>query len=130
MKNSKKYAKIIALAFVLVLIASVMISTFMVKAQEEQHGGQPGTGYEGPTTIPSGQTADFTIYPLAFLSVSSNPIGIGQQLLVNVWITFPSGEGKYMTGYVVTITKPDGVNVTVNLKSYVADGISWFSLLT
>jgi hypothetical protein len=129
MKNSKNTTKILALAFVLVLIASVMISTFKVKAQEEQHGGQPGTGYEGPTTIPEGQTADFTIFPLAFLSVSPNPIGIGQQLLVNMWITFPSGEGKYMTGYTVTIIKPDGVNVTVNLKSYVADGTSWFTYI-
>ena len=54
------------------------------------------------------QTADFTISDLAFLSVSPSPIGVGQQALVNMWITFPSGEGKYMTGYKVVITDPSG----------------------
>ena len=79
-----------------------------------------------PTVVPSGQTADFTIDDLAFLSVSPNPIGVSQQALVNMWITFPSGEGKYMTGYKVVITDPSGHEEEVNLKSYVADGTSWF----
>jgi hypothetical protein len=100
---------------VLLLTASLMLLPNAVKAQEAAHGGQPVAGYEGPTTIPTGQNADFTIGPLAFLSVSPNPIGIGQELLVNMWITFPSGEGKYRVGYAVNITKPDGTSDTVNL---------------
>ena len=102
-----------------------------VKAQEEGvHGGAPTqAGYVGPTTIPAGQTADFTIYPMCFLSVSPNPIGVGQMALVNMWITFPSGEGKFMNGYSVIITKPDGTTETVNKQSYVADGTSWFQYI-
>ncbi|MCL2134406.1 MAG: PQQ-binding-like beta-propeller repeat protein [Candidatus Bathyarchaeota archaeon] len=90
-------------------------------------GSPPGGGYEGPSTIPSDKTVEYTINPQAFLSVSPSPIGVGQQALVNLWITFPSGEGKYMTGYKVVITDPDGSTQTVNLKSYVASGTCWFS---
>ncbi|MBE3115760.1 hypothetical protein IMZ68_01005 [Candidatus Bathyarchaeota archaeon] len=126
-KHFEKKAILSALALVLILTASLMLLPTAVKAQEAQHGGQPVAGYEGPTTIPTGQNADFTIRPLCFLSVSPNPIGLGQELLVNMWITFPSGEGKYMVGYSVNITKPDGTSDTVNLKSYVADGTSWFT---
>lgn len=113
-----------------ILLISMLIIAVPVQAQEvDTHGGPPGGGYEGPVAIPAGQTADYTIRPLAFLSVSPNPIGVNQQLLVNMWITFPSGEGKYMTGYTVHITKPDGTTEDVALKSYVADGTSWFTMI-
>jgi hypothetical protein len=121
---------ILASVILLALLMTSIYAALPVKAQEvDTHGGPPGGGYEGPTTIPAGQTADFTIQDLAFLSVSPNPIGVGQTALVNMWITFPSGEGKYMTGYKVTITRPDGTTEDVNLKSYVADGTSWFQFV-
>ncbi len=121
----------ILMIFSLMLVSNISLE---VQAQEVDggetaHGGQPVAGYEGPTTVPAGETPDFTIEPLAFLSVSPNPIGIGQELLVNVWITFPSGEGKYMVGYTVNITKPDGSSETIELESYVADGTSWFTYI-
>ncbi len=106
MKNSKpKYSlKTLTITTMLLIASFMLIANNSVKAQEIQggetaHGGQPVAGYEGPTTVPTGETPDFTINPLAFLSVSPNPIGMGQELLVNVWITFPSGEGKYMVGH-------------------------------
>jgi hypothetical protein len=136
MKNSNaNVLKSIGIVTVLLMSAFIMTISDSVEAQDEivggvtAHGGQPVAGYEGPTTIPAGETPDYTIYPLAFLSVSPNPIGLGQELLVNMWITFPSGEGKYMTGYTVNITKPDGTTELVKLKSYVADGTSWFSYI-
>jgi hypothetical protein len=116
----------------MILLGLLMASAFLIQvptatAQVDTHGGPPGGGYEGPTTVPSGATADFTISDLAFISVTPSPIGIGQQALVNMWITFPSGEGKYMNGYKVVITDPNGQKEEVNLKSYVADGTSWFT---
>ena len=129
MKNSISKTKMTATIAIVLLMASVTLMAMPVQAQETAHGGQPTLGYEGPTTIPAGQTADFTISPLAFLSVSPNPIGVGQELLVNVWTTFPSGEGKYQVGYTVTITKPDGSQDVITLKSYVADGTSWFTYI-
>jgi hypothetical protein len=123
-------AKLTATIVLVLLMASVsLMANVTVQAQETAHGGQPTVGYEGPTTIPAGQTADYTMQPEAFLSVSPNPIGVGQELLVNVWTTFPAGEGKYQIGYTVTITKPDGTKDTISLKSYVADGTSWFTYI-
>lgn len=117
------------LVILILLIASITLIAIPaqpVQAQTSAQGGDSG-GYEGPTQIPAGQTADFTIKDEAFLSVSPHLIGLGQELLINVWITFPSGEGKYMVGYKVTITAPDGTTEDINLRSYVADGTSWFT---
>ena len=128
MKDSKYKTILIALAFVLVLLmASVMLIPNAVKAQEEQHGGNPITG-TWSTTIPAGETPAFTVSPLAFLSVSPNPIGVNQVLLVNMWLTFPSAENRYCAGYMVNITRPDGTTDQVGpLNSYVADGTAWFT---
>jgi hypothetical protein len=129
--NAGNKNKIISAIVIALFVASMLVAVAPVKAQDEGvHGGAPTqTGYIGPTTIPAGQTADYTIYPLTFLSVSPNPIGVGQMALVNMWITFPSGEGKFMNGYSVVITKPDGTSETVNKQSYVADGTSWFQYI-
>ena len=126
LKNSMNTTKIMVTIVSVLLLASMLVAVMPVNAQDEGvHGGAPTqAGYVGPTTIPAGQTADFTIYPMCFLSVSPNPIGVGQMALVNMWITFPSGEGKFMNGYSVIITKPDGTTETVNKQSYVADGTS------
>ncbi len=128
--NAGNKNKILSGIIIALFVASIVFIAAPVKAQEVvDHGGSPGGGYEGPTTIPSGQTATYTIDSLAFLSVSPNPVGKGQLLLVNVWTTFPSGEGKYQVGYTVTITKPDGTTQDVQLKSYVADGTSYFTFI-
>jgi hypothetical protein len=125
--SSISKTKATAIIVTILMVTSIAAMALPAQAQVEDHGGSPGGGYEGPSTIPAGQTADFTISSLAFLSVSPNPVGVGQMLLVNVWTTFPSGEGKYQVGYTVHITKPDGTTEDVNLKSYVADGTSWFT---
>jgi hypothetical protein len=133
MKGEKKMqinkTKATAIIVIVLMMTSIAMLALPVQAQEEAHGGNPENGYEGPSTIPAGETPDFTINSLAFLSVSPNPIGLGQTLLVNVWTTFPSGEGKYQIGYTVHITKPSGATEDVNLKSYVADGTSWFTYI-
>src|SRR4030043_492216 len=103
MQFSMNKAKSTAIIVTILMVTSMAAMAIPVQAQEAAHGGDSG-GYEGPTTPPVGVTPDFTIHDLAFLSVSPHRIGLGQEVLVNVWITFPSGEGKYMTGYKVTIT--------------------------
>ena len=121
----------IMVAIVSILLIASMLTAFapIAKGQENPvHGQAPNQqGYVGPTTVPAGVAVNYTISDIAFISVSPNPIGVGQEALVNVWITFPSGEGKFMNGYVVTITKPDATTQTVTLQSYVADGTSWFT---
>jgi hypothetical protein len=118
----------------MMLFAVLMMSCFASVSAQTTSGGKvdtsgspPDSGYVGPTTVPANEKADYVVYPQAFLSVSPNPIGVNQELLVNVWITFPSGEGKYMSHYSVIITDPDGQTQEVRLVSYVADGTSWFA---
>ncbi|MGZ4850139.1 MAG: hypothetical protein ACXV2C_02025, partial [Candidatus Bathyarchaeia archaeon] len=130
--NTAERTKSIVAILSTLLIFSMIIAVIPVRAQnvEGVHGQAPTQqGYIGPITPPAGVTVNYTISPIAYISVSPNPIGVGQLALVNMWITFPSGEGKFMNGYVVTITKPDGTTETVNLQSYVADGTSWFNYI-
>jgi outer membrane protein assembly factor BamB len=77
----------------------------------------------------------------AYLAFRPNPIGMGQQLLVNVWVT-PTpvtdtdlglvppgtfGSGIPRQNYNVYFTKPDGTVVKFeNITSY-GDGSAWFT---
>jgi hypothetical protein len=93
--------------------------------------GEYGGSYFNITGVysapPAGTTPAWSWTPIAYLSVSPGTIGKGQQLLVNMWTTPPSGANRCRVGYSVTFTKPDGTTDTVaNLNSYVADGTSWF----
>ena len=66
------------------------------------------TGYVGPTSNadPTTGKSQTTQLPNCLHKCFTNPVGVPDTLLVNMWITFPSGEGKFMNGYTVTITKP------------------------
>jgi hypothetical protein len=70
----------------------------------------------------------------AYVSATPNPIGLGQTLLVNAWVT-PQPPAGFMgaptsvlfrTGYTFTFTKPDGTTDIVTKSSY-ADGSTYFS---
>jgi outer membrane protein assembly factor BamB len=61
--------------------------------------------------VPSVKAADVTTS--AFLSVSPNPTGVGEQVIIVVWIqpVAPSAFDR-LHGYSVTITDPDGTKET------------------
>ena len=128
MQNNIK-TRTTAVIIIVLLMASIMLLTTPVQAQETAHGGNPATG-TWSTTIPAGVTVDYTIKAHPYLSFSPNPIGLGQELLVNMWLTPPSAENKYLAGYTVTITKPNqDQDVVGPLNSYVADGTAWFTYI-
>ena len=58
--------------------------------------------------LPSGVTPVYERTTYAYLSVSPNPIGVGQQALVNIWTTPGTDRFKAHHDYTVTITDPDG----------------------
>ena len=60
---------------------------------------------------PSIKAADVTTS--AYLSVSPNPVGVGDQVIIVVWVqpVAPSAFDR-LHGYTVTITDPDGVEET------------------
>jgi hypothetical protein len=135
MKNIKnvKYMQIAVSMILLAVLFTSMLFTSAAIAQTgpggtvDKSGSYKGGGYDGPSTIPPGVTVDYTINSKAFLSVAPGKVGLTQEFLVNLWITFPAGEGKYMNHYQVVITDPDGQTQTVDLLSYPDDGTSWFT---
>ena len=99
---------------------------FPANAQVGTIGGAP-TGTSGASIpLPAGVTPDYTTTAYAYLSARPPVLGVGQTLLVNVWITPGVFVGNYFVGYVVTITKPDGTTEKVTLNSYNGDATSWF----
>jgi len=94
-------------------------------------GGMPtetGSGTSG--SLPSNATPDVTVDTRAFLSVSPNPIGVGQTLLVNMWTNPPISPNRFQSGYSVDIMKPDNTTFTVGpFNSYAADATAYFTFI-
>jgi hypothetical protein len=113
---------------IVLMVTSITLMATPVVAQNENaaHGGQ-ATGYMGPTTIPSDAPSNTLIVETnPYLSVSPNPTGINQYVLVNFWNTPPPSNDRFLAKYQVDITKPDGSTDTIGpLNSYIADGTCW-----
>ena len=63
----------------------------------------------------SGHSPPWTIQTYAFLNAGPNPVGLGQQVYINMWVDKPSpnANGAYgdrWQNFKLTITKPDGTN--------------------
>ncbi len=119
--------KFIAIFVAALMIASIICLSTPVKAQQ---GATIGTA-QTPTTggpVPAGVTPSSTVTTIAYMSFSPNPIGVGQQLLVNIWLQPALQVNRAHTGYTVVITKPDGTTETVGpMVSYQADTTAWFT---
>jgi PQQ-like domain len=128
-KTSSNNKILSALIILSILATSILILVPTAKAQEE-HGGNPVAPNWDYKSVPAGVTPRWTINSKPFLSFSPNPIGIGQELLVNMWFTYTSAENRFLAGFTVTITKPDGTQDVIGpLNSYVADSTAWFSYI-
>ena len=124
MQFSKKLAKTAAIAIVL-LMASVTLMATSVLPVQAQTSTNMRDNYAVP--LPSGVTATENYETIAHMSFRPNPIGIGQPLLVNVWIQPPLHVVRgYKDEYLVTFTKPDGTKDTKTLTSYLGDATAWF----
>ncbi len=125
-KNTKLNKPVLASMILLgLLLASMLIASLPAQAQEVSHGGNPFEANWAYKSVPSGVTVDVEIQSTAFLSMSPNPIGLNQQLLVNMWLTFPSAENRFCADYTLDIRKPDGTTDQIVTQSYVADGTSY-----
>jgi len=123
---SKINAKTATIFAIIVLMASITPMAMPVQAQNEDqpHGGTPGAAVWGPK--PAGVTPDYDVITYAYLSARPNPIGVGQSLLINTWLTPSVHRSGYMTGFTITITKPDGSKDTKGpYNSYYGDSTFW-----
>jgi hypothetical protein len=104
---------------ILTLSAFMLIATIPVLGQE-----LPTEQIVGPR--PAGVTDDMTVPTEIILMARPNPIGLNQELLVNIWTVRAPGAGREFKGYEVTITNPSGHSDEFTIDSYVADGTAWF----
>ena len=121
MKTSIKTSRTTAIALVILMMASIMlIGTSPVNAQPSAIQPSP--------TIPSGATDYDIVDTIPHVSFRPRTIGVGQSLLVNMWIeaTYLQAQYQFFQAYKVTITKPDGTQDVITKDSYPADTTSWF----
>jgi hypothetical protein len=122
--NSKTFA----LAAIAILIASMVPLIAPIQPAKAQLATQqPVVG-----AIPAGITVARQAETRAFLSVKPVIIGVGQELLVNLWINpaLPSNNIKIpLGGYVITIAKPDGTKEVKTLDSEPATAANWFTYI-
>jgi len=119
MRNIRKTAAaIITIAFVIASIAQ--ISTL---AQAQLANPQDGAA----KPLPAGVTPDVSYDTIAHMSFRPNPIGVGQPILVNLWMQPPTHVSRYFTGLTVTLTRPDGTTDTIGpMETYYGDATAWF----
>ena len=121
---------VITLMIISATIATVTIIPVKAQVTSPPTGvtiGPPQLPYAGGP-VPAGVTPSLNIPTIAYLSFSPNPIGVGQQLLVNLWTQPALDVERAHTGYTVVITKPDGSKITVGpMVSYAADTTAWIT---
>ncbi len=121
MQISGNMAKTTAIAIVILLMASVILITVTVQPVQAQLAAkQP---YSGP--LQTGDVANGTFQAQIWISARPKTIGVGQPLLVNVWVTPASNAGRKLLGYHVIITKPDGTKDEYTLNSERDTAATW-----
>jgi hypothetical protein len=120
----RNMAKTVALVITALMMASVMMIALPVQPVEAQLAAeQPVSG-----PLPAGVSVDaYAHNTKMFLSFRPDPIGVGQLLLINMWLNpaLASNNRYIPQGFVLTITKPDGTKDVRTLDSEPATAATW-----
>ena len=122
MRNAKNKPFFAAITTLALLVAAFGTCVTMTKAEQQYLNMQEG----GSILLPPGVTPDYTVRTEAHLSFRPNPVGIGQPVLVNAWISPPLHVSRYFSNFTFVITKPDGTKEVIVKKSYRGDASTWF----
>jgi len=130
MKNVSKTTVVIVVVLLAASLAMVEMPVQSVKASSGTytvHGtDRTETGVPDLGPLPSGVTPDYTFTSLAYMSLTPNPIGVGQTLLINVWTSPGVYHAFYMQSYTIYVEKPDGTEETIGpFDSYMGDATAW-----
>lgn len=130
--NGKRLSslKIMTSIIMILLMASASLMAMPVQAQTTLPTGVTPKNVQdgGSVLLPAGVTPDLQVDSTVYLSFSPNPIGIGQPLLVNLWMQPPTHVSRQLKGFVVTFTKPDGTKDVISpIDSYKGDTTAWFT---
>src|SRR5665647_1745643 len=122
MQNSRIKGKTLVIAIVVLLMTSAILMDVTVQPVQAQLAAkQP---YSGP--LKTGDIADGTFHSEITISARPKLVGIGQEVLVNMWVTPAAAAGRKLLGYQVTITKPDGTTDQMTLDSERDTAATWF----
>jgi len=121
-------ATVVILVLLMATFAVMAIPVSAISNEDLPHGGAPGgVGAAIPGPQPTGVPVEQVLDTEAHLSFRPNPIGIGQSLLVNIWIVPSTNNQQFYNNYTVYIQKPDGtIDAVGPLNSYQGDATSWF----
>jgi hypothetical protein len=120
-ENGKKPITITLI--VLMTLSSIL---FVGNTEVQAQVGSYPQPVAGP--LPSGVTPNSTLSVVgAYLSVTPGTIGVGQELLVNMWIIPPTQRNRaFIQAFELTITKPDGTKEVMGpVDSFCGDGTAW-----
>jgi hypothetical protein len=121
MSKSNKMAKTTTIAIIL-LMASVALGAPSVQAQTATNMRDNGS-----LPLPAGVTPDEEYISIAHMSFRPNPVGVGQSILVNLWLQPPLHVVRlFKDAYIVTFTKPDGTVAKVGHIVLSGDATAWF----
>ncbi len=128
MRNKSKVAATIIMVL-LTTSAALMLSQSSIKSAQAQLSTTQQT-----ISVPAGATPEITYDTRAYLSLRPNPIGVGQDVLINTWINPCLHTVRYLlsdiTGcYKLTITKPDGTTQVVTMRSTFSEASSWHTFV-
>jgi hypothetical protein len=119
MKNKINILFAVMLSFVI----AIPLTTLNTNVQAQLAPQQPVSG-----SLTSGVTVDIQADSESFLSVRPKIVGIGQPILINMWVNPAPHAHRMYTDYKLTIIKPDGTQDVYTMNSYVADGTMWMEL--
>jgi hypothetical protein len=124
--NVKKLKTPMILSVIFLLFAtSLPLLATTTQAQTTYTNMQEGASVPGP--LSDGVTADVSVDTRAFLSFTPNPIGVNQELLINMWLNPPLHVSRYFKDYTLTITSPEGKETVIKMDSYRADATAWLN---
>ncbi len=95
--QTNKLSAIIAVILLFTSITLTLQSPVKAEVIPGTEGGTPDTQSVWSTVIPQGETVNWTFHPVAYLSITPSPVGMGQFILVNMWTTPPPAANPNTT---------------------------------
>jgi hypothetical protein len=117
--NKTKLTASIAIVLLTISAFAIMINA---PVQAQYTNLQEG----GSIPLPAGVTPDFEVDTKAWLSFRPSPVGVNQEIVVNMWLEPPIHVSRWHSNYTVIITDPQLTETVITTKSYRGDSTAWF----
>jgi hypothetical protein len=123
-KTTNTKTKLSATTAIVLLIFSAFAVIINMSVQAQLADEQPQSG-----PLPSGATPSITLETKVFLSVSPDPVGVDQTILINMWAHPPTHvERGFEEAFQLTITKPDNAQEIIGpISTYQGDATAWLT---